>query len=195
MNRSNELPMLEAALCYAARGWFVFPVPPGEKKSHKSAEHSGGRKWGKTSDPAEIERDWQRWPDANVGIATGPESGFFVVEADTKEGHEVDGIASLARLETQHGQMPKTLMAENPSGSLHFYFKYPTDSSKITNSASKIAPGIDVRGDGGMARYLSVDEIQQLTTPSLVIENDEPMTVVDDDDDRAAGTYSAGLDP
>ena len=132
--------MLEAALCYAARGWFVFPVPPGEKKSHKSAEHSGGRKWGKTSDPAEIERDWQRWPDANVGIATGPESGFFVVEADTKEGHDVDGIASLARLETQHGQMPETLMAESPSGSLHYYFKWPTDSSKVTNSASKIAP-------------------------------------------------------
>ena len=116
MNRSNELPMLEAALCYAARGWFVFPVPPGEKKSHKSAEHSGGRKWGKTSDPAEIERDWQRWPDANVGIATGPESGFFVVEADTKEGHEVDGIASLAELERQHGPDAEDADGREPVG-------------------------------------------------------------------------------
>jgi hypothetical protein len=147
---SRKLPVLEAALGYAERGWFVFPAPPGEKKSHKSAEHSDGRKWGKTLDPAEIKRDWKRWPDADVGIATGPESGFFVVEVDTKEGHDVDGMASLAELERRHGPLPKTLMAESPSGSLHFYFKWPSNGTVITNSASKIAPGIDVRGEGGM---------------------------------------------
>jgi hypothetical protein len=142
----NALPQ---ALTYVAKGWHVFPVPPGEKKSYKSAKFSDGRQWGATTDAEEVNRDFQRWPDANVGIVTGPKSGFFVVECDTPEGHDVDGIASLAMVVAKHGALPETLMAESPSGSLHHYFKYP-DSIKITNTASRIAPGIDVRGDGGM---------------------------------------------
>jgi bifunctional DNA primase/polymerase-like protein len=59
-------------LCdYVSRGWSVFPVPPGTKKSYKSAERSGGRAWGMTRDPDEICRDFTRWPDAGIGIPTG----------------------------------------------------------------------------------------------------------------------------
>jgi hypothetical protein len=71
-----------------------------------------------------------------------------VVEADTPEGHDIDGIASLKALETQHGILPGTLLAISPTGSVHHYFSHP--GVKIKNSASEIAPGIDVRGDGGM---------------------------------------------
>ncbi len=137
------------ALAYSARGWHVFPVPPGQKKSYKSAKFSGGRQWGATTDAEEVRRDFERWPEANVGIVTGPKSGFFVLECDTPEGHDVDGIASLKMVVAKHGPLPDTLKAESPSGSLHHYFNYP-DGVRITNSASKIAPGIDVRGDGGM---------------------------------------------
>jgi Bifunctional DNA primase/polymerase, N-terminal len=104
---------------------------------------------GATSDAAQIKRDWARWPDANIGIATGPESGFWVVEADTLEGHDVDGVASLKQLEAEHGALPETLTAESPSGSQRRYFKWRAGVT-IQNSASKIAPGVDVRGDGGM---------------------------------------------
>lgn len=140
---------LIAALGYAARGWDVFPAPPGEKKSCKSAEYSNGAKWGKTRDPEQIRRDFQRWPNANVGIPTGADAGFWVVELDTPKGHAVDGIASLHMLEEKHGKLPPTLMAASPSGSLHHYFKWP-DAVVIKNSASGIGPGIDVRGEGGM---------------------------------------------
>ena len=139
----------QAALDYAARGWFVFPVPPGTKKSHKSAEHSGGRNWGATSDPEEIRRDWARWPDANVGIATGAASGFFVIEADTAAGHGVDGIAALAALIEAHGPLPETIEALSPSGSWHIYFRWP-EGCGVRNSAGLITRGVDVRGDGGM---------------------------------------------
>jgi hypothetical protein len=145
---SSSDPIVDSAAHYAANGWHVFPVPLGTKMSHKSAEFSGGRPWGATMDQAEVRRDYKRWPDANVGIVTGAVSGFFVVESDTADGHDVDGIASLAMLEAKHGPLPLTLQAKSPSGSIHYYFRHP--GFDIQNSASMLAPGVDVRGDGGM---------------------------------------------
>ena len=152
-------PMLAAALDYAVRrGWEIFPADISldkktgkfRKKSFKSAKHSGGAKWGKTRDPEQIRRDFTRWPKAGIGIPTGKDNGIWVVEVDTPKGHDVDGIASLRALEEKHGPLPKTLMAESPSGSLHYYFKWPDGWVEIRNSTSAIAPGIDVRGEGGM---------------------------------------------
>jgi len=140
---------LVAALDYAERGWAVFPAPRGTKKSHKSAEFSGGVNWGATRDPKQIKKDFRKWPDANIGIPTGADNGIVVVETDTPKGHNVDGNASLWALEEKHGPLPETLMAESPSGSRHRYFNQP-DGVTIINSASVIAPGIDVRGEGGM---------------------------------------------
>jgi hypothetical protein len=144
-------------LRYASGGWHVFPVPVGTKMSHKSAEYSNGRPWGATTDADEIRRDFKQWPDANVGIVTGAVSGIFVIEADTKEGHDVEGIASLVALEAEHGELPPTLQARSPSGSVHYYFRHPGPDFKVKNSASEIlfrdgsrVRGVDVRGDGGM---------------------------------------------
>lgn len=137
------------ALHYAEKlGWVVFPAPAGKKKSHKSAKYSGGRRWGATKDPDEIRGGFEQWPDANVGVVCGEISTIFVVEADTLAGHDVDGIASIAALESEHGPLPATAQAESPSGSIHYYFRHP--GFRIKNSASEIAAGVDVRGDGGM---------------------------------------------
>jgi hypothetical protein len=142
--------MLAFALSYVGRGWWVFPADKsGEKKSHKAARYSNGERWGASNDPAQIRGDFRQFPKANIGLPTGSRSGFFVVEADTPEGHEVDGIAALARLEKQHGKLPPTLMSESPSGSVHRYFAYPA-GVVIPNSTSQVAPGVDVRGEGGM---------------------------------------------
>jgi hypothetical protein len=141
--------MVFAALAYASRGWSVFPVPPGQKKSYKSAARSGGQKWGKTKVAEEIRRDWQTWPDANIGLPTGADSGFWVVEADTHSAHGVDGIASLAALVAANGELPPTRVAVSPSGSTHYYFKWVA-GVEVKNSASRLAPGVDVRGEGGM---------------------------------------------
>jgi Bifunctional DNA primase/polymerase, N-terminal/AAA domain/Primase C terminal 2 (PriCT-2) len=144
-------PFATQAKTYATqRGWQVFPAPiSGEKKGLTSADKSNGNRWGSTKDPQLIDRYCTSWPKANCGVATGEASGIFVVEADTKEGHDVDGIASLRQLEAEHGTLPQTLMAQSPSGSLHYYFKYPRNKT-IRNSQSELAPGIDVRGEGGM---------------------------------------------
>jgi putative DNA primase/helicase len=148
-NLKKGNPRRDAALIYAKAGFEVFPSPPGKKQSCKSLKFSNGRPWGKSSDPVEIKRDWMRWPDANVCIATGKVSNFFVVEVDTPEGHDVDGKASLAALEAANSPLPDTRMAESPSGSIHRYFRWP-ENGTIKNSASELGPGIDVRGEGGM---------------------------------------------
>ena len=142
---------LAGARVYATLGWHVFPAPSnGDKKSLKAAKYSDGHKWGMTIDPIEIERDYQLWPNANCGVVTGPVSGVWVVETDTLKGHGVDGEASLRALEAQHGPLPPTLTARSPSDSLHRYFRYPANGAVIKNSTSKLAPGVDVRGGGGM---------------------------------------------
>jgi bifunctional DNA primase/polymerase-like protein/primase-like protein len=144
--------MLAAALLYGeVFAWTVFPAPPGTKKSYLSSKYSGGRRWGASNDPAKLERHFGKvFTKANIGIPTGAENGFWVLEADTPKGHAVDGIAELRKLERKYGRLPKTLMAVSPSGSLHYYFKWPKGKLVICNSASKIAPGLDVRGEGGM---------------------------------------------
>jgi hypothetical protein len=140
----------EAALRYAKGGWHVFPAPPGQKKSYKKGANSNGARWGATSDTTQVRKDFMTWPMAGIGIPTGPENGFWVLEADTPEGHDVDGIAALKALEDEHGKLPLTRMAVSPSGSLHYYFTWPDDGTVIGNSTGKIAKGIDTRGAGGM---------------------------------------------
>lgn len=93
---------------------------------------------------AEIGALWQGAPrDSNIAVATG--NGIFVVDCDIKPG--VDGRAALAELEAKHGALPPTLTARTGSGGLHLYFR--CTGAPINNSASKIGPGIDIRGDGG----------------------------------------------
>src|SRR5258707_5265320 len=112
--------MFDAAIEYASeRDWYFSPAVVAAKKSHKAAKHSNGRNWGMTKDPDEIRRDFKRWPSAGIGIPTGAINRIFVIEADTKAGHGVDGIAALIALETQHRQLPETLTAISPSGRIH----------------------------------------------------------------------------
>jgi DNA polymerase I-like protein with 3'-5' exonuclease and polymerase domains len=145
--RSPENGLVTAAVACAAKGWPVAPLKP-DKSSHKSAEFNNGVRWGATLEADEIRRDWQRWPDAGIGIAGGASSGVWVIEADTLEAHGVDGLASLAALEAVHGALPATLIAESPRGSPHRWFKHPGNGIKV--KCSPIAPGVDVIGDGGL---------------------------------------------
>lgn len=140
-----------AALDYAARGWHVFParIKDGSKRSFIAGKANGGARWGATSDPETIRGYWQEFPAALLGITTGADSGFFVIDADTPEGHDKDGVGTLRGWIEDHGPLPDTIEATTPSGGWHVYFRWP-DDLEIRNSQSDLAPGIDVRGEGGM---------------------------------------------
>ena len=90
---SNALMAASAAADY---GWQVFPAHPTVKKSYKSKERYG-RNWGMTSDAAEIEAHFTRWPDARIGIPSGAVNGFIVIETDTKSPRYEGGDAPSLR--------------------------------------------------------------------------------------------------
>ena len=85
---------------------------------------------------------WSRWPDAAVGIRTGAESGLVVLDVDPEHG----GAETLAALERQHGPLPGPHVRTG-GGGRHYFFAHP--GGEVRNSAGRLGPGLDVRGDGG----------------------------------------------
>lgn len=139
--QQQSVEVLEVALGYARRGWRVLPCKPGRKEPLGHLVPHGLHD--ATTDEALIAGWWTEAPDANIGIATGSASGFFVVDIDVQHG----GLDSWQQLIADVG-LPDTIVVRTPSGGLHFYFEMPLDHT-IRNSAGTFRPGIDVRGDGG----------------------------------------------
>lgn len=125
------------ALGYAARGWPVMPLQPRGKKPltpHGLTEA--------TTNVNVIERWWDRWPEANVGIATGAKIKAWVLDVDGAQ-----GSASLTQLEAELGPLPDTLEQKTGGGGRHLFFAWP-EGREIRNKQA-VRPGIDVRGQGG----------------------------------------------
>ena len=90
-------------------------------------------------------RTWaQKYERCNWAVATGPESGIFVVDVDGEAGEN-----SFCSLVDRHGIWEKTLAVITARGR-HFYFAWPTTET-IRSSAGKLGAGIDVRGSRGFA--------------------------------------------
>lgn len=147
-----ENNIVDRALDYAARGWKVFPLHTmrgsacscGKENCQSAAKHPHIKEWQHhcSFDSEAIREWWRKWPDANIGLATGVESGFFVLDVDPRHG----GKESLQQLVKRNGSFPKTLASNTGGGGYHLFFKTP--EIKVTNRTN-ILPGIDVRGDGG----------------------------------------------
>lgn len=147
---------------YAEHGWKVFPVhvpkilPNGAARcscgepgcgsigKHPMTEH--GLK-DASVDPLVIGEWWERWPGANVGIATGAESRIVVLDVDAGKG----GEESLERIIAEHGPFDMTAQVHTGGGGAHYVFSHP--GFRVPNSNGEKGwlkvPGIDVRGDGG----------------------------------------------
>jgi Bifunctional DNA primase/polymerase, N-terminal len=143
-SQGNAMPTeLEAALEYARSGIPVFPCNPLDKKPLTSNGFKDA-----TKDEAQINAWWQKWPNAMIGAPTGPASGMWVVDLDLDPAKKLDGKATLEQLITQRGPIPETLKTITPRGGEHLIFSWDPNV-EIRNSAGKIGPGIDVRGNGG----------------------------------------------
>ena len=133
------------------------------------AKHPWPLQWEKlsTREVSTVELWWKRWPDANIGIATGKGSGVVVIDVDGAV-----GAASLAALEEKHGPIGATWRVKTARGE-HIYVAHPGGDMRVANSAGNrggVAPGIDIRGDGGFvvappSMHASGVRYQWLTAP------------------------------
>lgn len=149
---------IQAAEWYdAATGWRATPLhtvgPDG-----KTCSCPKGANCGKSAGKHNIAGGWQqdfRGPQIfremaakrrrmNIGILTGEPSGIFVLDVDPNGG----GMESMKEIIAEHGPLPPTWLVQTGTGGWHFYFKMP--DFDMRNSVSKIAPGVDIRANGGM---------------------------------------------
>jgi hypothetical protein len=75
------ISLLEIARTYVARGWHVFPLKPKDKYPLISKAAGGKGFYDATLDVEQITAWWTKYPQANIGIATGA-SDLYVVDND-----------------------------------------------------------------------------------------------------------------
>lgn len=138
----SEYPsMYDAAIEYAKKGFAVFPL----KYRDKVPLTRNGCK-DATTDAAQIKAWWQKYPNANIGLATGSVSqNVFVIDLDIDEDRGIDGYHSLEDWQREHGDFPETWTAITGRGGYHLYYR---GNGKIKNRAG-IIDGVDIRGNGG----------------------------------------------
>ncbi len=141
---------LEAALAYSAAGLPVLPLnslqtdrcscgridcpSPGKHPLTLHGLHDA------STDQDVIREWWQRWPQANVGLAMGVASGLVVVDVDPRHG----GDPELAKL-AMSGIPLETLTVRTGGGGRHLYFHCPGGAIR---SRKRFRPGVDFQADG-----------------------------------------------
>lgn len=131
----NTPDMKAAALWYAHNGIPVFPCKPRGKEPLTLHGFKDA-----TTDPAQIEPWWNRWPRANIGIPTGATTRLLVVDCDPRNG----GPETRGELVQRFGPIPETAEQETGGGGRHLAFHYA--GGAVPKS---LADGIDLKGDGG----------------------------------------------
>lgn len=171
---------LDAALA-AARLGPVFPVHEvtpdgctcGNAACPSPGKHPRMARWQQraTKDRAQIERWWRETPTANVGIATG--RGLCVIDLDGEPAHRAAAELGLPAT--------FTVRTGRADGGEHRYYQVPEGLELPNASGGTLAPGIDVRADGGFVvaagsrhqsgqRYQSINGTDLTPLPAPVLE-------------------------
>ncbi|MFE0347105.1 bifunctional DNA primase/polymerase [Streptomyces griseoluteus] len=154
---------LAHALSAAERGLAVIPLSrrklpalrsphhddPAHPPCHGECGRLGHGVHDASADPARVRALFAAAPWATgYGIACGlPPHHLIGVDLDTKPG--TDSPAALRALAVRHRfTIPETVVVLTPSGGRHLWLAGPPDVA-VPNSASRLAPGIDIRGAGG----------------------------------------------
>lgn len=150
MTRPN--PLLEATLDYAVRNWPVFPVWWVDNSQYACGKadcfHQGKHPIGKlapngrnsaTMDLETIKSWWGRYPKANIGIPTGPESGLVVVDIDPRNGGHPERLPC---------NLPMTPIVITGGDGWHYYLAYPGDGFIFPKTLPG-CEGADLKASGG----------------------------------------------
>jgi putative DNA primase/helicase len=120
-------------LKYARHGTPIFPVDPTDKSP--LCPHGF---YDATINEWQLRRWWRCWPNAMIGMPTGPRTRIWVLDIDALTSPAVYAMRCL---------IDYTAMSVTPRGGWHFFFRW--DGADIRCSIGKLARGVDVRGDGG----------------------------------------------
>ena len=151
--------LLKTALEYASRGKKVHPVhalPNGTCSCGHRDCNSPGKHPRTPHGFQDATTDWDQiklwcaqWPDANIGMPTGRESGVVVLDVDPRNG----GTESFYKLQEKYGKIPDTTsqktggQGSQGQGS-HFIFEYPKGKSISSTANLNGYNGIDIKADG-----------------------------------------------
>jgi len=124
---------LQASLVLAGSGFPCFPC----NEEKKPACPHGFKDANTNAD--ELRVLWERYPGKLIGVPTGAVSGFDALDVDPRHGGD-------QWLNANAGNIPPTRTHRTRSGGWHLLFRH---RAGMRNSAGKIAPGVDVRADGG----------------------------------------------
>lgn len=150
-----------AALEYARRGWWVFPVhtpAPGGGCSCRNRDCTNPGKHPRTRNglnDATVNLDriaswWEMYPNANIGIACGP-SGLVVIDVDPRHGGDESWRDVVGKL---GDHLRDTCIAQTGGGGEHYLYTCPP-AETVTSFANSdkftgpLGAGVDVRAQGG----------------------------------------------
>jgi len=105
-----------------------------------------------TQDAAQIAKWWQSYPQALIGVPTGPASGLLAIDCDPKSGdwyaRHKDRLGEYRLHQTRRG---KHLLYQHVEG--------------VGNSTSRVSEGVDVRGEGGYVIWWAAHGGEAFGTP------------------------------
>jgi bifunctional DNA primase/polymerase-like protein len=151
----NARRVRAAALAFARRGWRVLPLSSATACAYSDTSGRRPRKvkltlvdnetgvltksWQKqaTTNQECVQQWWERCPGANVGVATGTESGLVGLIVNYDHPMVREFVA----------QLPHTVTSGVGDATRCYFFVMPADAS-MGNSTGSVPAGIHVRGDG-----------------------------------------------
>jgi hypothetical protein len=100
-----------------------------------------------TTDLDMIQTWWRLRPLSNIGVLMGGQANLICIDVDGEV-----GAASLAELEAKFAPLPPTLTQSTgrPDSGTHRIFHVDMLYSDLIRNRARIAPGIDVRANGGL---------------------------------------------
>ena len=104
----------------------VLPCNPSPAKSESKKPLVAGGFKAATTDERQL-REWfgARFPRALIGVPTGAQSGFWILDPDRPETPGgSDGEHALAELLSRHGTLPVTRTDRTPRGGRHIFFAW-----------------------------------------------------------------------
>ena len=134
----NKNKLLDAALHYASRGFYVLPIAAGAKNPAIKFKNQPPL----TTD--EIKELWTKNPNYNIALRT---VNHFVIDVDSVKhtgDAKRDGYKSLDTIPKD--LLPDTLKEITPSGGLHLYYAKPT-YCKLQHQYIDWLGGIDIKAN------------------------------------------------